>query len=110
MNLKNKVAVITGSTGGIGRLLVEELDRQGMTCVLVGKNEEKLMELSKSLKSRKKKYYPADFSIDHEISEVSKKVAKDLSRIDLLVNLAGIGVYKLIEDVTMKEWDDSFSI
>ncbi len=110
MKLKGKVAVITGATGGIGSELVKALDREGVTCILIGRNEEKLKLLSKSLNSRTKKYYVGDFTNDIQIAELAKKIAKDFSRIDLLVNLAGIGIYKLFENVTFKDWQDSMNI
>ena len=110
MKLKGKIAVITGATGGIGRELVESLDKEGVTCVLVGRNKDTLEQLSKSLDSPIKKYYVGDFSSDNQIADLAKKVAKEFSRVDLLVNLAGIGVYKLFENVTYKDWQDSLNI
>ena len=45
MDLKNKVAVVTGATGGLGSVLVKELDDEGAECILISRDEEKLKAL-----------------------------------------------------------------
>lgn len=108
--MRTKVAVVTGATGGIGRAIIEELDKEGFTCVLIGKHEKELQTLQKSLKTRGSKYYICDFSKVNEVIEAGKEILKDFDTVDVLLNVAGIGVYKPIEEVTVKEWEDSYAI
>lgn len=110
MNLNGKVAVITGATGGMGRAIAKELDSEGVVCVLLGTHEEELNNLAKTLNTKGSKCYAADFSNPDEIVRISEKVAKEVPAVDLLINLAGIGIYKPIEEVSLEEWQNSFSI
>ncbi len=105
-----KVAVITGATGGIGRAIVAELDSDGFTCVLLGKHEKELQTLQKSLKIKGGKYYVCDFSKVNEVIKAGKEVLIDFDTVDVLLNVAGIGVYKPIEEVTLQDWEDSYAI
>jgi short-subunit dehydrogenase len=98
MELSSKVAVISGATGGVGRALIKELDNEGVVCVLLGTHKEELDNLSSS------------FTDPKNIVTVSEKIVSDLPSIDFLVNLAGIGVYKPMEEVTLDEFQNSFSI
>lgn len=108
--MKGKIAVVTGATGGIGRAIVKELDNDGFACVLLGKHKDELESLLESLKTEGGKNYVCDFSNVDDVIRVGKEIAKDFSVIDVLLNVAGIGVYKPIEDVTVKEWEDSYAI
>ncbi|MCH7730095.1 SDR family NAD(P)-dependent oxidoreductase [Patescibacteria group bacterium] len=110
MKLRNKVAVVTGAAGGMGSAIVRELDREGVKCILFSKSEDKTKKLINSLSSEGHTFYLADFRDTKEIEKVIKRILKDLNKIDLLFNVAGIGIYKGIEDITLKEWDDSISV
>ena len=88
MNLKNKKALITGATGGIGNSLVEKFYSLGCSLVATGTNEEKLNNL--------KKKYPniivEKFKLDEhdKIENFIDTVYKSLNGLDILVNNAGI--------------------
>ena len=47
--LKDKLVVLTGASGGIGRAIAEKLDAQGARLILVGRNEQKLQQLDRQL-------------------------------------------------------------
>lgn len=110
MDIKGKIAVVTGSTGGIGRAIVEELDKEGVACILLGTHEDELKNLQKSLKVKGGKYYTANFADINDVIKIGKEIEKDFKNIDFLANVAGIGIYKPIEEVSVKEWEDSFTI
>ena len=110
MNLKGKVVVVAGATGGIGSAIVTELDKARAICVLIGTNEEKLKALVSKLKRKQWKYYVSDFTQSSSVEKVAKEVLHDFDKIDVLVNAAGYGIYKPIEEVTHEDWDKSFAI
>ncbi len=110
MDLKGKIAVVTGATGGIGRAIVSALDGEGVICVLLGTHEDELKKLLDGLRTKGGKYYIANFTDINDVVSVGKKIEGDFEKIDLLANVAGIGVYKPIEEVAVKEWEDSFTI
>ena len=84
INLKNKVAVITGATKGIGRATAIALHQVGANIVAIGRNQVELNTLKKKLKTKIK-----IFSCDVNDYEKIKKIIYGLNRVDILVNNAG---------------------
>lgn len=110
MNLTDKVVVITGATGGIGRELVKRLDSEGCILVLVSRTESELKNLLKTLKNDKSSYFKADFTDQEETERVVKDISLKYPKIDILINGSGVGVYKPIEEITLDDWNKSFDI
>lgn len=88
-DLNGKIALITGATGGIGRSIARTLYAQGATVALTDVNKEVLDTFAKELGERAF-IYECNLLDADSISELVKKVEKDLGRIDILVNNAGI--------------------
>ena len=84
INLKNKVAVVTGATKGIGRATAIALHQVGANIVAIGRNQSELNTLRKQLKTKIK-----IFSCDVNDYEKIKKIIYGLNRVDILVNNAG---------------------
>ena len=84
INLKNKVAVVTGATKGIGRSTAIALHQVGANVVAIGRNKNELSSLKKKLRKRIK-----CFSCDVNNYEEIKKIINSLNRVDVLVNTAG---------------------
>lgn len=110
MNLQEKLIVITGATGGIGSEIVRRLDSEGATLLLVSRNETELQKLLKTLKNKESSYFVCDFSNQSETVKVAKEISEKYPKIDVLINSAGIGVYKPIEDATLFEFNESLNI
>lgn len=109
MNLKSKNIIITGATGGIGRELVQKLDSEEANLILISRSESELENLSKNLKSASE-YFVCDFSNQKEVEILAKQIYKKYKNIDVLVNAAGIGIYKSLSDETLDEWNISMNI
>jgi len=84
INLKNKVAVVTGATKGIGRATAIALHQVGANIIAIGRNQSELNTLKKKLKTKIK-----IFSCDVNDYEKIKKIIYGLNRVDILVNNAG---------------------
>lgn len=110
MNLQGKVVVVTGATGGIGKEIVSRLDKEGATLILISRNESELQELLKSLANKESKYYVCDLSNQTETKKVANEISINYPKIDILINSAGIGIYKPIEEATLSEFNDSLNI
>lgn len=109
MDLLNKNIIITGSTGGIGRELVKNIDAEGANLILISRSESELQNLSKELESNCT-YFACDFSDQNDVENLAKKLSKQFKVIDVLINAAGIGVYKKLEDESLEEWNNSMNI
>lgn len=94
-----KTAIITGANGGIGKILVKRFEEEGIRCVCIDRDG----DVSDN-------FLPCDFTKHEEIENLVNTIALKFESIDILVNLAGIGIYKNIEDLSLKEWNDSMSI
>jgi NAD(P)-dependent dehydrogenase (short-subunit alcohol dehydrogenase family) len=89
MEVKAKVAIVTGASSGIGLATAKLLSAKGAKVALVSRSKEKLEQLSKEIPNSIA--VPADMSKAFEIKRMVKQVAEHFGRIDILVNNAGIG-------------------
>ena len=90
---KNKVVVITGSTGGIGSKTSEMFARNNAKLILFAKNKKKLLSQKKRLQKLNKNLiniYSFDLSSYEEIKKVFRDINKKFKKIDILINNAGI--------------------
>lgn len=110
MNLKGKVGVITGASRGIGQALARNLDKEGMRLILVAKSKERLKKTLDKLTNPDNTYFACDLADSKEVAKLTSKIKARFSQIDLLVNGAGIGIYKPIEEATVEELEKSLAI
>ncbi len=108
--LTNKVAVITGATGGIGREIVKDMVSQGASVALVdiAPAQDKLTEFAKSLElqgNAKVETYSLDFLNSDEIKALPKQIEKDMGSLDILVNCAGLTRDSLAMRMKEDDWD-----
>jgi 3-hydroxybutyrate dehydrogenase len=112
--LKGKVALVTGSTSGIGLGIARAMAGAGADLVLNGfgdKNE--IEQLRRGLADEfnvKAIHVPADVSKPAEIEAMVQKATADLGRIDVLVNNAGIQHVAAIQDFPTDRWDAVIAI
>ena len=110
MELRGKTVLITGATKGMGNSIAKKLAQDRANLILVARNEENLKDLVKNLGNGNHKYYVCDLSDISQVLNLSENISRDYIKIDVLINGAGIGVYKPIEEVTLEEWRKSLSI
>lgn len=107
--LKGKVAVVTGSTSGIGLGIAAALAQQGADIVLNGFGDADAIEKERAgLASQygvKALYDGADLSKGEAVRQLVETTVQSLGRIDILVNNAGIQHTALIEDFPVEKWD-----
>src|ERR687897_158584 len=91
MNLKGKVAIVTGAGGGVGRSTTERLVNEGCRVILVGRDRSKLTKvISGSDKANNLLAVSADITKEAEVLNVIEQTLSSFDTIDILVNNAGV--------------------
>ncbi len=109
MLLKDKVAIVTGASRGIGQAIAVQFVREGAKCVLCASSIENLKEteaLIHAIDPQGCILTQANVSIGDEVAEVVKKALDTLGRVDILVNNAGTTKDNLLALMSEQEWDE----
>jgi NAD(P)-dependent dehydrogenase (short-subunit alcohol dehydrogenase family) len=113
MKLKDKIAIITGGTLGIGEAIASEFAREGAQVIILGRNTERGQEISKRLGTSygaSCEFYQTDFNDSKSIVDTIEEITKKYPRIDILVNNAGIATGGTVESLSEEEWDEIFRV
>lgn len=102
MSIKNKVAIITGASSGIGLTTAKLFSKNGAKVILVSRSKNKLTKISSELPNSIA--IQTDMTSVPQIKKMVKKVLKLYGRIDILVNCAGRGYDSLVEDIDLKSF------
>ncbi len=102
MRMKDKVALITGGSRGIGRAIAERLISEGAKVWIADINEELLEKTSREIGARAVKM---DVTREEEVGSAVEKILKEEGRIDYLVNNAGITKDRLLMRMKRQDWD-----
>lgn len=112
--LRNKSAVITGSTSGIGRAIAEALAAEGAHVMLNGFGKaDEIEALRKAIADEhgvKTAYSAADMTKPAEIAAMIAEARETLGSVDILVNNAGIQHVSPIEEFPVDKWDAIIAI
>lgn len=108
MDLKQKTILITGGSHGIGRALSESLVHEGVYLILVARSEDRLKKFVTQY-GKQHRYFVCDLSDSEQILKLTESVRKENSSLDILINVAGIGIYKNLEDTLLSDWQTSFA-
>ena len=108
MKLENKVAIITGSTRGIGRATAKLFAAEGAKVVVVGTNAELGDSCVAEIKADGGEaiFCKTDVTSEESLAALVKAALDTYGRIDILVNNAGVGGSTAnMNDITMDEWN-----
>ncbi|MBW2995386.1 SDR family NAD(P)-dependent oxidoreductase [Candidatus Woesearchaeota archaeon] len=107
MELKGKVALVTGASSGIGKAIAEKLCREGVKVALLSEKPDELEKVAEEIRNNGGDAFaaPAGLTKQEEVKAAVDKVLEHYKGVDILVNNAGLGMFKNIEDLTVEEWD-----
>jgi NADP-dependent 3-hydroxy acid dehydrogenase YdfG len=114
MNLKNKVAVVTGASDGLGKQVSFKLAKEGVSLALVARNEERLKEIkmeAEKFGSPKVNIYPCDISDSKQVEDIVRQIEVDFNEVQILLNIAGVWQkLNLLENISVEETDSVIDI
>jgi short-subunit dehydrogenase len=101
---KNKVAVVTGASSGIGAATARKLARHGLHVILIARRQDRLEKLASEIRlsGGTAGIIPADLSDQTERERVFTQVDVEYGQVDVLVNNAGLGWYGFSTDMPWK--------
>ena len=109
--LKNKIVMITGGSGSIGKTVAKLFLEEGASVMLVGTSEEKLQKTVQELKSEHVQYCVANVSKSKDVAHYIAETVKHFGKIDVFFNNAGIeGVVKPIVDYPEAVFDEVIAV
>ncbi len=107
MDYKGKTAIVTGSTKGIGRAIAEALSRAGMNVCVSARQMEEIEETVRELEGVGEGGVTGaacDVRDYEEVRALFEHAVAEFGGVDVLVNNAGIGIYKPVEEISPEEF------
>jgi 3-hydroxybutyrate dehydrogenase len=108
MILEGKIALVTGSTSGIGLAIAKALAAEGAKLMINGFGDPR--EIARECAELGAVHDGADMAKPHEIEAMMKRCADELGPVDILVNNAGIQHVAPVEDFPPDKWDSIIAI
>ena len=103
-NLKDKVTLITGATGGIGMSIARKMKKSGAKLILSGTRRNVLSDLKLEL-GNDVEIITTDLNNSDDILNLAKQAEDSFGQIDILINNAGVNADNLFLRMKDEEWD-----
>ncbi len=107
MDLKGKVALVTGSTRGIGKSIASTLASYGADVVITGRNKATAQLVAENIKNEfNVNAYGVELDFNKDITESWKEIQNLVGNVDILVNNAGLTRDTLFIRMKQEDWDE----
>jgi len=107
IELKGKVALVTGAAGVIGKSIAKELKESGASVFITDLKESAVQVVTDGLGC---KGLAADVTSEEQVKAVVDATLKEYGTIDILVNVAGIIGTSAVEDISEENWNQMFDV
>ena len=104
-SLSRKVALVTGSGGGIGLEIAKKFVENGACVIIADINEDRVKEAHGTFGKDTADWAAMDVTSETSVEAAFKKAALSFGGVDIIVNNAGIAISKSIESTSEEEWD-----
>ena len=102
MQIKDKIAIVTGASGGIGLAVARLLAQGGATVVLAARSADKLKQLEREIPGSFA--VPTDMRKQEDIRQLVQQTEQKFGRIDILINNAGQGLLSPVAAIDLKDY------
>lgn len=103
-NLKGKNVLVTGATGGIGSATVKLLTGSGASVFVSGRNAEKLKAIAMANNIPSEQVFVAELADEVKLQSMGDRIHSMIPQLDILINAAGIGIIKPLENLTTNDF------
>lgn len=112
VDLTGKVALVTGASKGIGKIIAIALAERGATVCISARDEKKLKLLVEKIEKigGKAFYISADLTSEKDIDSLFEQFIEKEKRIDILVNNAGSGIFKDFDELDTDDYEKTFDL
>ena len=110
LELEGKIALVTGSTAGIGFAIARRLACEGADVIVNGRTEERVREATAKINKEVSKANLRGIPADLGTAEGCEQVVGEAPRLDILVNNVGIFEPKPFEKITDADWEKFFAV
>jgi NAD(P)-dependent dehydrogenase (short-subunit alcohol dehydrogenase family) len=109
--LENKVAVITGGSGGIGRATAKKMLAEGAEVLIIDVDSDALAEAKNEIQEDKLHIFQADVTKPEEVQAYADEAKKLFGRVDIFFNNAGVeGVVKPLDEYPLETFDQIVNV
>lgn len=112
MRFKDKVVIVTGAAKGIGWGCAKIFSQEGAKVVVVDWDEENGQKTAAELRQGGGEaiFIHCDVSNEEQVKAMVDQTIQTFGRIDVLVNNAGVGVYKTLTEASTADWDRALNV
>jgi NAD(P)-dependent dehydrogenase (short-subunit alcohol dehydrogenase family) len=106
-DLSDKIAIVTGTSRGLGQYFARALAKAGADLVITSRQLSRLTEFKREIESLGRKALPVQLDVlsQRDIDNMVKVAMKTYGKIDILVNNAGLNIRKPSTEISPQDWD-----
>ena len=112
MELKDRLAIITGAGRGLGKVIAEKFSEEGASVALwdIDIDAAEIVADAVDPSGKKALAMKADITNEGEVDNALSEVLRKFSQIDILVNNAGISLHKPVEEMTLEMFEEVIKV
>jgi 3-oxoacyl-[acyl-carrier protein] reductase len=111
-DLKDKVAIVTGASKGIGKVIAIALAKEGVQVVLAARNHELLSAVQNEIRGFGGNAISVitDVTSETSVQNLIDQTENKFNQIDFLINNAGVGKFSAIQNISLKDYDTMMDV
>lgn len=104
--MKEKIAIVTGASRGIGKVISQKLSNEGLTVMLFGRDEKALQQVKYEINQNGKnaEYFVGDVADEKFVESSVNNILSIYGKVDVLINNAGLGILKRFQELTLNDF------